>query len=581
MKKHNIIIKSIQTLSIVLLFMQLNACLSYNYGINKEDLHKSSSIPTLIEALRSSNPFVNVEASVILEEIGVEAVPFLIELLGDSSSRVRREAVRILGKIGVNAKDAVPFLIILLDDESWTVRDDTIESLEKIGAINAIPDIIKKLSDSNNFVQRSAVNALGNMALNNDIPIKTEKQIFDQLTEKLNCSKHECEYAKDAANNFLRKIKIKKTKRKENYEIKQKTVFKNVDKYAPVIKITSDYLTGTKKIVDNRIKKYLVTGTVKDDSGVTEVKINGNEAALDEEGNFSCEIYLKIGINNIYVSAIDIHNNRSVKSFTIKRLASTEVIKFASNQQLINLNGKYYALIIGINNYRYLNKLSTAVNDSNVLEILLKKGYGFDTFLINKEASRTTIMKKINELREIIYPNDKLLIYYAGHGCYNEETEKAYWLPVDAEKNDTTNWIIADTITSSIKSIPAKHVLIVSDSCYSGTLTRRKITVDIASKMSRLNYLNKMLRKKARVLISSGGNEPVVDDNGNGHSVFAAALIKALKNPNKDIFTAEELFVNHIKESVAGKTKQIPEYKLIRDSGHDGGDFVFIRKQIK
>ncbi|ETR68816.1 MAG: hypothetical protein OMM_10149 [Candidatus Magnetoglobus multicellularis str. Araruama] len=60
-------------------------------------------------------------------------------------------------------------------------------------------------------------------------------------------------------------------------------------------------------------------------------------------------------------------------------------------------------------------------------------------------------------------PEDKLLIYYAGHGFYNQKTEKAYWLPVDAETNDTTNWIIADTITSSIKGISAKQILIVSD----------------------------------------------------------------------------------------------------------------------
>jgi len=119
----------------------------------------------------------------------------------------------------------------------------------------------------------------------------------------------------------------------------------------------------------------------------------------------------------------------------------------------------------------------------------------------------------------------------------------------------------------------------VSDSCYSGTLTRRKIVVDLSSNISRLNYINKMFAKKARVLIASGGNEPVIDDNGSGHSVFAAAFIKALKNPNKEIFTAQELFVTHIKEPVAGHAQQTPEYKLIRDSGHSGGDFIFIRQK--
>jgi len=43
----------------------------------------------------------------------------------------------------------------------------------------------------------------------------------------------------------------------------------------------------------------------------------------------------------------------------------------------------------------------------------------------------------------------------------------------------------------------------------------------------------------------------------------------------KQMFTAEELFYAHVKERVAGNAEQIPEYNIIRNSGHDGGDFIF------
>jgi len=238
----------------------------------------------------------------------------------------------------------------------------------------------------------------------------------------------------------------------------------------------------------------------------------------------------------------------------------------------------YYALIIGNNNYKYLNKLKTAITDAKEVERILKERYGFNTTLLI-DASRNDILDSLNEIREKLKPNDNLLIYYAGHGEFNEQLNKAYWLPVDAQKNKTTNWIIADDITSNIRAISSNHVLIVSDSCYSGTLTRAA-TTEITSKDERAAYINKMTARKSRTLMASGGNEPVADSGGGKHSVFAGAFLRALNEPEGAVFTAEELFHGRggIKEAVSGKSSQSPEYNNIRDSGHDGGDFVFLAK---
>ena len=58
-----------------------------------------------------------------------------------------------------------------------------------------------------------------------------------------------------------------------------------------------------------------------------------------------------------------------------------------------------------------------------------------------------------------------MLVYYAGHGCNDKEADKVYWLPVDAQSDDTARWVSADDITTSIRVFPARHVLIVPDSC--------------------------------------------------------------------------------------------------------------------
>ena len=70
---------------------------------------------------------------------------------------------------------------------------------------------------------------------------------------------------------------------------------------------------------------------------------------------------------------------------------------------------------------------------------------------------------------DVIDSGPEIVLYYAGHGYYDKAVDKAYWWPVDAQDNDNTNWISAADITSNIKGTASRHVLIVSDSCYSGT----------------------------------------------------------------------------------------------------------------
>jgi hypothetical protein len=331
-----------------------------------------------------------------------------------------------------------------------------------------------------------------------------------------------------------------------------------------------------------------VRGRATDESGVAAVSVNGQVAALDEKGNFSAEVLLKVGENSILVVAMDIHKNTTMKRFTLSRrpdevLQAKKVapVQPPAQTQLASLltGGKYFALVIGIDHYKHLDRLGTAVNDAKEVARVLNEDYGFDVkLLLDQKANRQNISRELNNMRRSLTSKDRLLIYYAGHGDYNRETDTAYWLPVDAESTDTTNWLDAKSITDTLKLTSARHVLIVADSCYSGTLVRKSAT-DLSGGETREIYLRKMMEKPSRVLISSGGNEPVADTGNRGHSIFADVFIRALKQSERDVFTAEELHINWIKEAVAGRSTQTPEYRIIRASGHDGGDFIFFRKR--
>lgn len=197
--------------------------------------------------------------------------------------------------------------------------------------------------------------------------------------------------------------------------------------------------------------------------------------------------------------------------------------------------GSYHALIIGINDYKYLPTLETAVNDAQAVSRILKNDYGFKvTTLIN--ASRGEIVEALDEYRETLTADDNLLIYYAGHGWLDEEVDRGYWLPSNAKPNRRTNWVSNATITDTLKSLYAKHVMVIADSCYSGTLTRAA-----AVGFRDQNYLRRMAAKQARVALVSGGLEPVADKGSGGNSPFAHALIQALTE-NTSVIDGTRLF---------------------------------------
>ena len=202
---------------------------------------------------------------------------------------------------------------------------------------------------------------------------------------------------------------------------------------------------------------------------------------------------------------------------------------------------------------------------------VLRDNYGFNVTIVT-DATRSDILLALGSLREEMTKRDNLLIYYAGHGYLDEEADEGYWLPVDAQSDNTVNWVSNSSITSTLKAIPAKHVLVVADSCYSGKLARA-----IHVRIKTHNYLSKISKKRARSVLCSGGLEPVIDSGGKGgHSVFASYFIDALKE-NRDIIIGTELF-SKIRRPIMLNADQTPEYSDIRKAGHEGGDFLFVRR---
>jgi len=246
--------------------------------------------------------------------------------------------------------------------------------------------------------------------------------------------------------------------------------------------------------------------------------------------------------------------------------------------------GRYYALIIGNQEYRYLDDLTSPVTDGERLKRVLEDRYGFNVvFLPN--ADQIQILNALNDLYDQVEPEDNLLIYYAGHGNRsrpdNGRRERGYWLPVDAEADRLVRWINNAVISDHLDRIRARSILVIADSLFAGSLTADSSPMLLGSGERALSEeaIRSGLERRSRVVISSGGDKPVLDALDPQHSLFARSLIDVLED-NDQVVRENMLFarvaVNVRRRSQGEGVEQTPEMRPIRDAGHEGGDFYLV-----
>jgi TPR repeat protein len=355
----------------------------------------------------------------------------------------------------------------------------------------------------------------------------------------------------------------------------------------PPVKLTRGTAPSFRLRSATKIKE--IVGRISSPGSLKSLKINQVAVQPDKDGLFKSEIAIASASTPVKILATDRQNRRSLIAFNLlapTRTAAQTIDEapestVSSTYPSVNF-GRYYALIIGNNNYASMPTLNTSANDAKAVDEVLRSRYGFKTkLLIN--ANRHQIMTAFNDLRQNLTDQDNLLIYYAGHGEIDKSDESAYWLPTDAEPNNTANWLSSFNVTKYLNVIPARHILVIADSCYSGAMTQGAI-VRLPKDMpedKREKWLKFMMNRKARTVMTSGGEEPVLDSGGGNHSVFAKALLAALKS-NKGMMVDYELF-----RIVSGQVKksasmvgfqQSPEYSALQHAGHEGSPFFFVPK---
>ena len=254
-----------------------------------------------------------------------------------------------------------------------------------------------------------------------------------------------------------------------------------------------------------------------------------------------------------------------------------------SSEEKINYKTNYsnsWALVIGINKYKYAPPLGYAVNDAEAIADILERKFNFPksniSLLVDEGATIDTIKKSFSEYtnEKKVGPDDRLLVFYAGHGhtMKGKRGEVGFLVPIEGNPNDISTLIRWDELTRGSDLIPAKHIFFLMDACYGGLAFLR------SPSFGSMRFLGDMLKRYTRQVLTAGkADETVADGSGvlPGHSIFTAHLINALEgsaSTQEGVITASGVMA-YVYDHVANDqySHQTPHYGFV-----DGdGDFIF------
>ena len=246
------------------------------------------------------------------------------------------------------------------------------------------------------------------------------------------------------------------------------------------------------------------------------------------------------------------------------------------------VTGNQWLFVIGIDTYIHWPRLNTAVNDAKAIKDVLLSRYHFEKDhlieLYDEQATRRNIIGKLRYLAGEVGKDDSVVIFYAGHGHLDPITKGGSWIPVESGTNDASAWISNHKIKNylNVDAIKAKHILLISDSCFSGDFFRGH-----RGKLPKVNdeVIKRAYKLNSRQAITSGGLEPVTDEGFGGNSVFSHFFVKSLTENQKRFFVPSDFFPD-VKAGVAENAEQFPRFGSLKGTGgQQGGELVLFLKR--
>ena len=250
--------------------------------------------------------------------------------------------------------------------------------------------------------------------------------------------------------------------------------------------------------------------------------------------------------------------------------------------------GGRHALLVGVSQYRSraLAPLPGAVNDIQVIRNVLASRHGFPAgsirVLLDREATRETILEGLRNLVSRAGPRDVVYIHFSGHGSQVKDLsgdEKGDGLdetilPHDA-RSDGIPDITDDELSDILSGITASSVVIVLDASHAGTGTRAVTAVRERSAPpdSRLELYERVTTRsvvpieESHVLFgAAAAGQPALDVpvDGRVHGLFSHAFARTLaRSPQgatpRSIFDGVKTELRRVQEQLGRRSMPRPQ----------------------
>lgn len=231
--------------------------------------------------------------------------------------------------------------------------------------------------------------------------------------------------------------------------------------------------------------------------------------------------------------------------------------------------GKNYLFTIGIDKYDHWKPpLNCAVKDIEDFAKVLLDRYNFEpeniVTLKDAEATEQNIIIHLKKLNKLVAKEDNLIVYFSGHGHYDEDQKSGFWIPVNARQGGDFEHEYLDTsiIANRLKAIDSLHTYLIIDACFSGTMVRKPKGAPKSEKY------------KSRRIFTSGRAEVVNDGPVGGNSPFAKGMLLTLEKNDAPFLKASD-FMSDVINYVENQARQIPDIGILFDAGDEGGELVF------
>lgn len=238
--------------------------------------------------------------------------------------------------------------------------------------------------------------------------------------------------------------------------------------------------------------------------------------------------------------------------------------------------GTTYGLFIAVDDYsgEAWTPLKNPVKDTKAIVSVLNEKYKFDKILTlyNEAATRKGILDRLDEIETELEANDKLLIFYSGHGI--EVKGEGYWVPYATVGKNPSELISNSKIKNTATKTKCQHVLLMVDAYFGGAAFKSS-DLYIRNEGAE-DYYEVIQGLISRQALISGSSEPVADTNGD-NSIFTKYVLKFLERNENQYISTSELF-ELIKYPIAANSPTIPEFGHIQGTGHEGGQFIFVLK---